>query len=322
MEYCVAIRTLGTAGQKYQTLLDSLNNQTIKPKKILVYISEGYPIPNETIGCEEYIYCPKGMITQRSLSFDEIDTEFILFCDDDLYLPENFVEKMYEGLCENDGDCISPDIFEVQEQTKVGRLKTALSAYVFPRKNDGWAFRIMRNGSYTYNVKPAKDVIPTESAAGACMLIKKEAFRCIHFEDERWMENFSFPLGDDLLFFFKLHFMKYKVFVFYNSGVRHLDAGTGSSRFMNDRIKNNAALSVVIPYRIKYDLKGVSPFSKAIIILSCFMRCAEQLSFLTIKHLIKDKKIVAFHYLKGLQKGLKYIKSERYRSIPKYDAYI
>lgn len=322
MEYSVAIRTLGTAGEKYHILLDSLSKQTISPKRILVYIPDGYELPKETIGWEEYIRCPKGMISQRSLPFDEINTDYILFCDDDMYLPDNLVEKMYEGLCENDGDCISPDIFEIQKQTKVGRLKTAFSAYVFPRKNDGWAFRIMRNGSYTYNVKPTNDVIPTESAAGACMLINKEVFRCIHFEDERWMEDYGYPLGEDLLFYYKLHTMKYKVFVFYNSGVEHLDAGTGNNRFMNERIKNNAALSVVIPYRIKYDLKGVSPFSKAIIILSCFMRCAEQLSFLTIKHLIKDKKIVAFHYLKGLLKGLKYIRSERYRSIPKYDAYI
>ena len=35
-EYCVAIRTLGKAGDKYQALLDSLKAQTIQPKKILV----------------------------------------------------------------------------------------------------------------------------------------------------------------------------------------------------------------------------------------------------------------------------------------------
>ena len=43
-DYCVAIRTLGTAGNKYQVLLDSLNSQTIKPKKILVYIPYGYEL--------------------------------------------------------------------------------------------------------------------------------------------------------------------------------------------------------------------------------------------------------------------------------------
>lgn len=50
MEYTVAIRTLGKAKEKYQCLLDSLVNQTIKPSRILVYIAEGYAIPKETIG--------------------------------------------------------------------------------------------------------------------------------------------------------------------------------------------------------------------------------------------------------------------------------
>ena len=38
VEYCVAIRTLGLAGNKFQQELISLVNQTIPPKKILVYI--------------------------------------------------------------------------------------------------------------------------------------------------------------------------------------------------------------------------------------------------------------------------------------------
>lgn len=98
MEYTAVIRTLGTAGEKYQTLLDSLNRQTIQPSKILVYIAEGYTMPKETIGKEQYIYVKKGMVAQRALPYHEVDTEFILFLDDDLFLPDNFVEKMYSFL--------------------------------------------------------------------------------------------------------------------------------------------------------------------------------------------------------------------------------
>ena len=76
MEYIVVIRTLGTAGDKYQQLLDSLNKQTIQPSKILVYIAEGYSIPKETIGKEQYIYVKKGMVAQRALPYDEVDCIF------------------------------------------------------------------------------------------------------------------------------------------------------------------------------------------------------------------------------------------------------
>ena len=59
-EYTAVIRILGTAGEKYQQLLDSLLAQTISPQAILVYIAEGYPLPKETIGKERYIYVKKG----------------------------------------------------------------------------------------------------------------------------------------------------------------------------------------------------------------------------------------------------------------------
>ena len=60
-EYCVAIRTLGTAGEKYQQLLDSIQTQTFSPRKILVYIPYGYPTPKETIGIEQIIRCEKAI---------------------------------------------------------------------------------------------------------------------------------------------------------------------------------------------------------------------------------------------------------------------
>ena len=56
MEYTVVIRTLGKAGEKYQTMLESLKVQTIPPKNIFVYKAEVYPIPKETIDEERYIY--------------------------------------------------------------------------------------------------------------------------------------------------------------------------------------------------------------------------------------------------------------------------
>lgn len=98
MEYTAVIRTLGTAGNKYQQLLDSLVAQTIRPAKIIVYIAEGYPLPKETVGIEEYVYVKKGMVAQRALPYDEVNTKYILFLDDDLYLPANAVEQMFQHL--------------------------------------------------------------------------------------------------------------------------------------------------------------------------------------------------------------------------------
>lgn len=63
MKYTAVIRTLGKAGVKYQTLLDSLCAQTIQPEAIIVYLADGYPIPKETCGREQYVavcLCQEG----------------------------------------------------------------------------------------------------------------------------------------------------------------------------------------------------------------------------------------------------------------------
>ena len=74
MEYCVAIRTLGRAGQKYQDELNSLLAQTIKPKSIYVYLPESFPLPKETVGIEKIVRCRKGMVAQRIPDYYDIDT--------------------------------------------------------------------------------------------------------------------------------------------------------------------------------------------------------------------------------------------------------
>lgn len=98
VKYTAVIRTLGTAGAKYQTLLDSLAAQTIKPEAILVYIAEGYPLPKETIGIEQYIYVKKGMVAQRALQYKEVQTDWMLFLDDDVYLAPTSVETLFGQL--------------------------------------------------------------------------------------------------------------------------------------------------------------------------------------------------------------------------------
>lgn len=321
MEYCVAIRTLGTAGDKYQALLGSLDRQTIRPKKILVYIPFGYDLPKETVGWEEYIRCPKGMITQRSLPFDEIDTDYILFCDDDLWLADDFVEVLFKGLQENDGDSIAPDVFRVQEMSTVGKIKKAFASYAFPRKNDGWAFKVMRNAGYTYNEHPTQNVLPSESAAGACMLIKKAVYKAIHFEDERWMEDFGYPLGEDLLFSNKLFIMGFKSFIHFSAGIKHLDASGDSHSLVVDRLKKGIALDFVIQYRIKYSLRGNSFYEKLLCICSTSIKNAEQLLFIFFKEMLKGN-FVFIDYFKGIRDGIKYVHSEKYKQIPAFDAYL
>ena len=225
-EYTAVIRTLGTAGEKYQQLLDSLQAQTILPQAIIVYIAEGYPLPKETIGTERYVYVKKGMVAQRALPYDEVQTEWMLFLDDDLYLPPNFVEMLYDHIVENDADVISPDIFPNHERSFLGKLMMAVSGRMLPHRDDGrWGYKVIRTGGYSYNNHPTKSVYQSQTNAGACFLCRKGDFEKIHFDDELWMDNLSYAQGDDQVMFYKMYLHGLKQMTLYGSGIVHLDAG-------------------------------------------------------------------------------------------------
>ena len=227
MNYSVAIRTLGKGGHKYQILLDSLQRQTIKPYGIYVYIAEGYPLPQETIGVEQYIYVKKGMVTQRALEYKEIDSDYILFLDDDVYLPHDGVEKLFKTLLENGAQVVSPDVFPNSERTVGGKFLMAISGRMYPRRDDKkWAYKIMRNSGYSYNRLPSQDVYLSETNAGPCFLCSKKDFLKIRFEEERWLEKCSYALGDDQAMFYKMFCLGYKQLTLFNSGIIHLDAGS------------------------------------------------------------------------------------------------
>lgn len=225
-EYSAVIRTLGTAGEKYQKLLDSLNCQTIKPKQILVYIADGYPLPKETIGYEQYIYVKKGMVAQRALPYDEVDSEYILFLDDDLCFPSDTVERMFALLYENNADVISPDIYPNAERPFFHEMLMTLSGRMKARRNDSyWGYKVMRNSGYSYNASPIKEVYWSQTNAGACFLCSKANFLKILFEDELWLDRTNYPLGEDQAMYYKMFLMGLKILTWYNHGFIHLDGG-------------------------------------------------------------------------------------------------
>ena len=328
LEYCVAIRTLGTAGEKYQTLLNSLQSQTIAPKKILVYIPYGYPAPKETIGIEQLVRCEKGMVTQRSLPFDEIDTEYVLFCDDDLYLPPNYVEKMFEGLLQMSGDCIAADAYQNNNMSLWEKVAIFLHSFVTPRKDDGWSVKIKRNASYSYNNHPSKSILRTESAPFASLLCSMTAYRAIHFEDERWMEKFSFAAGDDTLFYYKIHIMGYHVLMHEGTGLKHLDAQAGIRPNIEKKMYYHKMLLFIMWYRIVYQIRPQrkstnwsSMWEKLRCISAFGWRCLFGVITLPLEVFHYKQPRFFIDYFRGLWAGWKYVRSEEYQRIPAFDAY-
>ncbi|MCH5311280.1 MAG: glycosyltransferase [Prevotella sp.] len=111
-DYSVTIRTLGTAGEKYQRTLNSIAKQTIPPKEIIVVLAEGYPIPSENLGWEKFVYAPKGMVTQRIVGFNVCKSELLLALDDDVEFEPDFVASLIDTMQRTNADFVSPVVKE------------------------------------------------------------------------------------------------------------------------------------------------------------------------------------------------------------------
>lgn len=318
IKYSAVIRTLGTAGKYYQATLDSLKCQTVRPSAIIVYIAEGYPIPNETIGIEEYHYVPKGMVAQRALQYDEVQTEYCLFLDDDVYLPPDAVEKMYRELLKHDAQVISPCTFNNHEMPVSSKLiKTFTGKEVCRIWEDKWAFKVLRTAGFSYKNNPIKPVYESQSNAGPCFFCKKEDFLAIDYHEEMWLDKSFYALPDDQVMFYKMHKKRLKVLTTFDSGIIHLDA----SSTISDRNEKARKLifseyrnKLIFWHRFIY-LPEKSLLLKMWDVLALFYAYGLQCMKYSLKYLC-GKSDDAKAFFGGVRDAMVFLKSVDYKGLP------
>lgn len=315
-DYSVAIRTLGKSGIAYEALIRSLRCQTILPKKIVVYLAEGYN-PPKRIADEVIVYCKKGMAHQRALSYEEIDTEYVLLCDDDVYFAEDSVEKLFLALEQENADCISANVFPNHDMRFRMKLLKALFYGELPSFRKRWAFRIRKSSNYSYCNSP-RNVMEAQSCAGPCMLVKKSVNNSLQYEDELWMDQFPYTSGQDQIFAYKLYRYGYKLCIHYAAGVVHLDAKTGHIKNEELADFNKRKIRYIEWYRSVYEPSN-SPMQRGLALTSFYaywfwLFCLSLLSFVIRRNKFKVK-----NSINALSEGRSYVKSSEYSRIPKWD---
>lgn len=313
MEYTAVIRTLGKAGEKYQKLLDSLVAQTVRPKQIIVYIAEGYPIPKETVGIERYVYVKKGMVAQRALRYDEVDSEYILFLDDDVYLAPDSVSILYSQLIEKNADVISPDVFDNALRPIIAGLMMSLSGRMRPRKDDGvWGYKVMRTAGYSYNSNPVNPTYFSQTNAGPCFFCTKLNFLKARFEEELWLDDCQYALGDDQTMFFKMYCAGLKILTSYNSGIKHLDAG-GNLTVEKEKmlIYSDFRFKTIFWHRFIF-----LPETKLLLKLWDCICIGYAFSFAILVSLIKCRFDILSLKIAAIRNGLGFIRSNDYQNLP------
>lgn len=312
--YSVAIRTLGKAGNKYQILLNSLLSQTLAPDKIVVYIAKGYEIPNETINSEKYVFVKKGMVSQRALEYNEIESDYILFLDDDVYLPPDAVERLFDALLSQRADVVAPDVFHNANRPLATKLMMAVSGRMLPRLDDRkWAYKVLKNAGYSYNSNPSQSIYESQTNAGPCFLCSKENFLKINFKDELWLEDCSYALGDDQVMFYKMHCCGLKQLTLFNTGIVHMDAGTTLQSLEKEKalVYSDFRFKTIFWHRFIFKPEK-NPHVKLCSIISIIYTFA----FTLIISLIKFRFDIFKLKYNAIKDGINYIYSEEYKKIP------
>jgi GT2 family glycosyltransferase len=318
--YSIAIRTLGTAGEKFRKELESICTQTVQPERVLVYIAEGYKRPGFTVGREEYVAVPKGMVAQRALRYDEIESGYILLLDDDVLLAPDSAEKMFRALVDHNADCVGADIFQNHRMPMKTIIFAALTNLVFPHRSQKWAFKVHRNGSFSYNACPKKAFYWSQSCGGPAMLWRKDTLLQTHFEDERWMDRLGFSYGEDQLETYKLHSNSGRLGVLYDSGIMNLDAQSSSAPFRKspDYFLFRTKALLMTWWRMCYKTGKDTSFSRFLAATAFGLKSLWLFLVMCISALIKWDRRFLSAYCKGLQDGWRGVHSADFQNLPPY----
>lgn len=318
--YSVAIRTLGLSGKFFEKELNSILKQSVQPEKIIIYIAEGYQRPTFTTGKEIYIEVPKGMVSQRAIDYTEINSEYILLLDDDVELAYDSVEKLLKSAIDYKADCISAETVHNHSSSLMKKIYDIFVNMTFPLYGTKWGMIISNNGAMSYNGNPESRFYISQTGEGAAILVRKSTWLNCNIKDEKWMDDLGFAYGDDLLEIYKLHSNGYRCGILYGSNIKHLDAATSSEKYKNSiqRFRNRSQAIFINWHRMFLCRKKLTLLNKIVTIFAFSLRfLIIQFSYFIAALRFRNFKIIAYHFL-GLSDGIKYIKTNSYRTLPPF----
>lgn len=317
MHYTAVIRTLGKGGKSYQRLLDSLLCQTLPPSAVIVYIAEGYPLPQETIGTEQYVHVKKGMVAQRALKYSEVTTEYMLFLDDDIYLPPAAVEILYNEMTAHKAQVISPCVFANHKVAVKDKVRSSmLGREVCRLWGQRWGYKILRTAGFSYNNHPIQPVYESQSNAGPCFFCRKSDFQKIRYEEELWLDKTYYAFPDDQVMFYKMYKYGLKVLTSFDSGIEHLDASSTveNSNEKTEKLVYSEYRNKLIFWHRFIFLPEKNPLLKLWSVIALFYAYSIQGIKYGAKYVLGDKRMPSA-YKNGLADGLSYIRSQAYKNL-------
>lgn len=244
IDYSVIIRTIGKAGEKYEQLLESINNLIPKPKEVIVVLPEGFEKPKEQLGWETFYFSPKGMVAQRSYGIKMAKTKYALICDDDISFDSDFVQKLYRPIFENKCSISAGPLLELLPEKGMKTLINIIMSSASPTllHKDKYV-TVLRSTGFSFNRNIKTDECKfyyTESLPWACFFADVDSLNILNIDEENWLDANGYSAYDDQTMFYKGYLRGVKSLVVSNALYTHLDAGTSTKN-----IKSTVAYSLI-----------------------------------------------------------------------------
>lgn len=237
--YSVVIRTIGTGGNSYEQLLNSIEQQTIQPEEIIVVIPKGYKLQH-TLGYEKIIYSEKGMCIQRAVGINAATSDYILVVDDDLKFESDLIERLYSYLLQNQLDCVLPmeGISDGQptldfRKSRLVKIRGAITGQYFEsNKKSEYLDVLTTTAGHKVYLKSCEvdKLYYCQTACFQCFFIKTSVAQSAKFEQEIWLQEGTinqYTAYDEPVFFYKLFSRGLKMAYALQVRYQHLDARCG-----------------------------------------------------------------------------------------------
>lgn len=308
LDYSIYIRTLGCGGEKYQRLLHSIENLTIRPREVVVVLPRNYEPPKERLGYERFVFSKKGMLKQRIFAINDARTPYVLLLDDDVEFEPDFVEKIYKTMtAANANCCIAKMKNDAESGSKIKRkIFQLIGSTVYKNTHDQFFYKINLCGGFIVNTgyDPTQPVY-SQTGHGSHCFAETAALRNIHFEDELWLEDSGYALPDDQIMFYKLYLKGYKIAVCLDTYFCHLDAAsTNDGRRYLKIAQAKAGNFMIFWYRFIFmQTKGIKKYWSVLLAVGrIFMECMLYIMKCHNLQVVKSS-------WRGLVFGFRYIKN-------------
>lgn len=315
IDYSVIIRTTGQAGNKYQLLLNSINNLRPQPKEVIVVLPIGYKIPDEKIGRERFLFCSKGMVNQRMYGINNCKTRYALICDDDVSFEKDFVSKLYLALDNGKyGFSSGPlvDFFPKKGLTSLVSCLTGTACPTLIHKNRYNSVLRTTGFSYSRNIQEHLNY-ETQTAPWTCFFADIELMKKINFSDEMlWLDKNGYSYKDDQTMFYKAWLLGIKTIIVGNAKYKHLDAKTSTKNNKKEVYYAKGFNIYVFWKRFIFDQEKNFLFKILDIILLYYIIISNTLwNYLNFKrHKINHDEFKT--YIEGFNNAKRWVKTEEY----------